>query len=465
VADFLNPYFAEPAASGVPGEAEDWTWSSVSGAVAWAEFNTAAFVAAYQRAREDFEAGFSLAWDKSYANEAARLSDATLTPADIGVIARQEDTDTLYVLEHDSPPIWQEVPSTNHEWVDALIAGIVIAGVFNGASSTFEATLETFSVWGELTWLVPGRPWVEVPTLVRQDSSGGLTPPFDLGFRGWYGTALLSNDWLLGQESFEEGWENSPFDAAAVQWHPGTAPGGILRSTALTFPITIPSGKTKFFVWHPTLDAFYRITLPSGVYATAADLAAELETQWTAAVAPIATGLEWGTWSESDGTEGITFGHSGAVFNEAAMFGVHVDEIEEDVRGLIGLHGLGPGGTGPSYVVCQADYASDYPVDVDGEDRILLDRWSYLDFIVEWDATLLFHVVEYGQVGAVFNAFSTGPDTKLETYLLADWFGAGAVWKTTPTPSATAPFSGGVGTLGTIESFESPATNWPDELY
>jgi len=464
LADFLNPFFADPAATGIPGEAEDWTWASVSAAGEWADFNTAVATQAYQLSREGFEAGFSLAWDKSYANETARLTDGTLVPADIGVIARQEDTKDLYALISDSPVSWQLVPSNNEDWVSSLLSAGVIAAVFNGASSTFEATIESFNVWGELTWPVPGPPWIESPALIRQDSGEGLSSPYELGFKGWYGTAMLSNDLLLSEESFEEGFENDPMSASLVQWQPGTAPGGVMRGLSLVFPLTVLPGKTKFFIWHPTLDAFYRVVITPGEYATASALSAELQSKWAALVSPFATGLEWGTWVDDDGNTGLTFGHNGNVFNETAMFGAHEDEVGEDARSALGISGLGPNGTGPSRLLFQADYVSNYPSDVQHDAHILFDRWTFIDFIVEWDPVLLFNVVEYSQIGALFNTFSTGPNTKLETFFLEDWFGAGATWKTSPTPSTEAIFVGGE-LLGTIESFEDPTVNWPDNLY
>jgi len=468
VADFLNPFFADPAASGIPGEAESWTWASVSGAGAWALFNTAIATQAYQLTRESFEAGFALAWDKSYANETARLTDGTLTPSDVGVIARQEDTKALYVLIDDSPVTWQLVTSDNENWVDSLLIGVIIAAIFNGASSTFDATIETFDVWGELTWIAAGSPWVSSPNYIQQNSGDGMTPPYYLGFRGWYSTALLSNEWLLDKESFEEGWDNSPMDAAISQWQPGTAPSGILRGSTLTFPLTIPMESTKFFIWDSARDAFHRIQVATGVYASATALAAELQTKWAAAIAPFPTGLQWLTWVDADGSEGLTFGcDPGLHSNEASMFGMHEDEIEEDVRGLLGFHSMGPGGTGPSRIVFQADYVSDYPVDVQPSDRILCDRWSYVDFISLFDPILTYCVLEYNQIGAIFNVFSGGPDTYLETFYLVDWFGPGVVWKTSFSPGdlTDATFVGGVGLLNYIESFENPTVNWPDNLY
>jgi len=72
--------------------------------------------------------------------------------------------------------------------------------------------------------------------------------------------------------------------------------------------------------------------------------------------------------------------------------------------------------------------------------------------------------VPYGWLFAIFGTFSGLPLEVAEWFDLSPWFGASAVWSPSfPSTYAWAVFSGGV--AGMVESFETPASYWPDNLW
>ncbi len=148
---FLNSEFETVAASGRPGEAEDWTWTSAAAGSMWAEFNA----------------------------------------TDPVLIAWLRDIELFAVA-------WNDV----QDWLDALDVDTLEAAIFNAASPTYRSTVELFAIWD-------GPNWIESPTFIGPWEE---TPP--TGFSGWYDAAMGTHVAPLEYEMFAEGgWGTDPFGA------------------------------------------------------------------------------------------------------------------------------------------------------------------------------------------------------------------------------------------------------------
>ena len=449
-ADFANKIFADPAATGRPGEAASWTWTSSAPGDEWATFNAVLAILAHQTNRESFEAGYGVEWVREYADEISRITDGTLTVADIGSFSRQVDTRGIYLLTSIAPITWQAIDADNENWLASLVPGTYIGGIFNGASSSYNATVETFAVWGEPWWVLAGPPWFDEAGLLRQDDPEGLAGPVVSGWSGWA-------SWLLGVESFDEAWATDPLSSA---WYPGVIPGGVMRGAELSFPLTIPVETDRFCIWDIARAHLYEIIIPTGQYTSATALAAELQAS-LAAQLPGACALSW----VADGDR-VALAWNGTTTNERMIFGVTRERESQDVRGAISFAALGPAGM-PSQIYARGSDITTRPSGIGATADLQFDRWSHIAIDFVFDGVVGMMPLENGQLAAVFNAFSTGPDTRVETLLLADWFGAGATWVTDLLPGSldAAAFAGGVGTSAEIESFETPLTYWGDNLY
>ncbi len=460
-----NASFEIAATTGTPGDAADWTWASVQAAIDWAEFNTSTAHVAYQRAREDFAAGFKVPWSFDYADSTARLAATGFVAADVGTFAIQRSDDTMWVLTGYSPITWSGAESGwCQAWVAELLATMIGAAEFSGAESELTIMVEQWNTCtedydggGVIDYDGPGWLYTEID-LKRQDNAvfQGLGAAYT-GWTGWFDEAWASAEYPLELESWSEEWGTSPLDSGA-RWVSGTAPGGRLRGQAISFPLVVSPSKNILQFYN--VAGVYEVTVPSGTYQTSTALALAIQTEW-ATVFP-ASILEWNAWT--DGTdEGLQLQWDAvSTGTEFVLFGISDSLTSNDGRETLGLDSFGPGG-GRTDVRYPAAELSVTPTGTTAADTFLLDGWSEIQITLEQDARLGFwHPVEYFQTAAEFDS-GVLTVSVLDTFRV--WHGGDIIWKTSYTaPDLTqASFTGGLG--GTIESFETPATYWPDHIY
>ena len=455
---FVNPSFELPAEDGCPGGAAAWLWDCYQQVGRWAEFNTyREDLAPWQTAVEEMAAGWGAPYRWRYADAIARLAATGFTAEDVGLLAYEEDTDTEWVLTGYSPITWaQSVTDTNEVWAADLAAVAVISAVFNEGVTAHEDTAEQFQLWtfpGGYT----GPPWLDTWGFIApwEDTIG----PGPTGWTGWYDAIFGGHTEPIRSEAFAEAWGNDPFSTAPGEsWHPLSAPNGVLRGSALTFPVTIAPDRARMVVFRDTPYG-YDLTVTAGTYATAPALAAELETRWQAA-AGAASGFEFRSWSDGDDA-GVEFGWDGSTATSGMfMLGVLESAKYNDAREALGFDRFGPRGrrTDLSYPVTLLPSA---PAGATADDRLLLDSWTMLEVAILTEPRYATDTpVEYGLQHAIFDAIVPDPSW-LEEFTLDGWVAIGATWKVHYDPGdlVAAVFTGAT----TMEQFL--ASEWPDELW
>ena len=399
---FSNPSFETPAASGRPGEAEDWNWRSVQVVPEWAEFN---------------------AYD---------------------VVLLQWRT----ALEIFGPG-WYDLQN----WADDLSDLPTAVALFNAGITAYETLIELFAFWGKVwpdfTW--QGPPWREAFTLVRpdQDNLGLNNGP--TGFDSWYDHLFGTNVLPMEEEDFGQGWDTDPLSTApGHQWHPGTATDARLTGDALEAPITIPPDKNRLVVF-TDMHGIVELEVTAQEYTSIGSLAGELNTQWLSKVGS-GTGIEFeevlldGDWRLTFGWDGLTIGAY------SSMFGIRADEPSNDLRPLIGMDALGYGGRQSPIPVLE------WMVSGTDDDLFEFDAWTFLDFVIMSDPFLGYHPVVYGQTSAVFDTAIPAP-VQVERFVFGGWF-PGATWKTDLESPVAAMFDS-----GTVDLEEFNEAEWPDEIW
>lgn len=335
--------------------------------------------------------------------------------------------------------------SGNEDAVTDLADATIAAALFDVVAELHAATIETFNIWTDF-----GTPWMD---------SYELTAAV---FQSWVdqrdgGTAN-------GQtvDSFDETWNTNPFYSSAADWLGNGVRNGSIYSSALTFPLEIEPNKNDLLVYNEEENKVLILQLDSGEYATAAALAAMIETKWASVVG--SSNTQWDDWTNGDET-GIRFGNKGTGIETIAALGVLPGYESSDVRNVIGLGALGPGGS-HSYVELPVSELSEV---IDGHrfvEMVFIDAWSFVSFSIVTDGVIGAMLCDYKMTPGVFNTSTGSADTRLDNFGLDEWFGVGAVWdgELTAGELTAASFVGGSGG-GTIEDFENPATNWPDHLW
>lgn len=492
MADLIaNASFEVAAASGEPGEAESWTWTSAQAGGAWAAFNALfpAF-AAWERAREDFAADFAVPWAWEFADAAARAAAGPFASTDVGLFALQRDTDALWLLTVASPPLWIDLGLLrNNDAVANLAEWLTTVAVFDGASTLVQAATELWRVIDEFVFFyeslgagVPyygspyrGPTWLIDPALVRIDDPtlGVAWPPgwnavpallgghpAGRGWKGWADGPAGTADTPLALEVFAEYWGTDPFYPVAP-WHGGAAAGGTLRGRALALPVVIPPNRATFAAWDQTSNDVAELAIVPGTYTTAAALAAAVQSAWAAAW-PTLTMVEWAAWTDGDAS-GVQLTWSGIVGAVNLMLGIPEARASEDARGACGLDALGPGGATGSLRMPASRLIS-VPPGFDASAVFVLDPWSQLTFCTEYDLPMGgWFPVDFDMLAAAFDA-GVPSAHYVDRFELAAWFGIAAVWVAQYTGGSLTPATWTGGTAG-LESFETPATYWPDHLY
>ena len=452
---FDNDSFETAAASGIPGEAESWTWTSVQSAAEWAEFNTATAHVAYQRAREGFEAGFVLPWIWDYADAAARLAAVGFTAADVGGVAVQRSDNTLWLLADDSPITWSQISvGWNQDWLSALVSTIIGAAEFSGAPDPLEIMFEQ---WNQCTEdydsdTVPD--YIDPPWRFTSDDL------VTQGWEGWTGNPA----YLVPEERFDEAWGSGVFDTVIATWYGGQAPSGVLRSAALSFPLTVGASQNLLQVYRDSTDAVVELAISPGTYASATALATEIQTLWSAA-SPGSL-VEWTAWADG-GETGIQLGWDGvSTGTDEVMLAIAEEHRSNDVRATIGLASFGPDG-----VAAESRYPAALltatPPGTPADGIFAVDGWSQIIFTTDTEARFAYlHPIENGGIAALFDTGVGGLTASIvDTFRV--WHGGDIVWKTAYVGGdlTSAAFVGGVGAGAVFESFEDPTTNWPDHIY
>ena len=453
---FDNSSFETADASGIPGEAEDWVWSSVQAGAEWAEFNTVAPHLAYQRGRDGFEAGFAVPWAWDYSNAAARLAAVGFTPSDVGGFAIQRSDNTLWLLTDDSPITWEQLTTGwNQDWVPVLLSAIIGAAEFQGAPDPLEIMFEQ---WNQCVEDHDGDTYIGPPWIHTEDNLVAH------GWEGWFDEAHGSALYLIQQERFDEAWGTGVFDTVGASWFGGQAPSGVLRGAALTFPVTIHPARNLLHVYREGSDAVVELAITPGMYATAAALAAEIQSLWAAA-SPAAI-VEWSAWTGGE-EAGLQLGWDGSsTGSENVMLGIAEEHRTNDVRAEIGFGGLGPQGT-PAESRYPAPELSATPPGTPADGIFAIDGWSQINFATDTEARFAYlHPVENGGIAALFDTGVGGLTASIiDTFRV--WHGGDIDWKTGYGPGdlTAAAFVGGVGAGAAFESFEDPTTDWPDHIY
>lgn len=459
---FSNPSFEVPAASGRPGEAEDWEWQSFQGTGGFAEFSAyRAALAPFRRDMEGFEGGWRRAPAWTYADEAARLAATGFTADDVGQAALQLDIDRNYILTDYAPITWVESSvGENQGWADDLSELALAAMVFNPGIPAYESTVEHFDIWGQ-TWdmmVWSGAPWLAAYNLTPPCSDtlgpfGGAT-----GFDGWYDHLFGTNLDPLCTESFDEAWGNDPLSTTAGQrWQPDTAPGGRLRGELLDFPIFIPANANRLIILTDAATPAM-FSLPSQVYADMPTLLGDLN--GLLAVHLPGLGIAFDSWTDGD-RDGLTLGWDGTTI-AALWMGLATleSEIFRDARGLLGLQAFSPRG-GFTGVGMPGWFFPSLPAGVDPFDRFLLDSWSANAFFIVTDPVLGQVVLENDMVGAVFDTAVPDP-TFLERFSLEGWISPLAVWIPDLLAVALTQAMFDSGTHGREDFLD---TEWPDQIF
>jgi hypothetical protein len=414
---FVNPSFELPAASGIAGEAADWTWTSVAPADAFPDFNAAT---AYVSARESFEAGWRQFPRWTYANAAARMAAGGFVAADVNGVAMQADDGSLWALL-DALPTWGLIETDGNEVAPGPVN--VIAG-FGGTAPQRE---------GFERWTV-GATVADVQDLLPADDAAllDLGAPY-AGMRGWVDDAPNSVEALRPAESFDEGWGADPWT--------GVAGAPILRSTPLTFPLTLPPERARLWWWSAAEGQILEQAILPGTYATAADLASVLNAGWWVAGLPFAT--YWTAWTEGAST--------GVALAWVADFGGAdvlcrawpPTQANSDARALMGF-------ARPQVAILPLDRVSAAPA--------AFAAGIYLDARALAARTAV--AADGGRrvlpPTAAPGSFGTGDR---EDFPYPDW-NAGAAWVASLTLATMGTPTWGAG--GDYESFENAAATWPD---
>lgn len=446
----VNPSFETPSATAEPGSANGWTWTSTSLAgIAWARFNTAPGVSPWAACQESFAAGFSLLWAAECADEAARLATGPHPAADVGLVLRQQDDLSVWVLARVVPDAWVDITTGNEAALVDFSLGRVVAGLFNGASTEHSSQFEMFEIWD-------GLPYLDPITEQGQDALG-------VGWRnGWEaattaGLATYALEWPGALETFSDGWGDP---ALALT---GSAPNAALRGAPLAFPVTLPPNRAMLIAVQREADAIRVLEIPPGVYATAADLAAAIQAPWAAATSLAPCVLAWRAWQDG-ALSGIELGWTGTAGIASVTLATLPRLASHDARALLGLADVGPGAGAvalPRAYVGTSDLADDAATDV-----FLLDPWATVEFRTAFSARAgLFHEACGWEI-ASFNAYAPNATVwATELFELRGWFGSTAVYhydSSTMTETSGVFVGGEAG--GIVESFENPAANWPSYL-
>lgn len=415
---FVNDSFETEATDGRPGEAYDWDWQNVQQVGGWADFNSYDMdLDPWYRALESFEAG----WDD------------------------------------------------NQLWIDTFDSLALISALFNAMSGPYRTTVETFDLWSfpDITPLPPasytGPPWRTDFQEWRTDDAD--QPGGAVGFSSWYDHLAAVLTFPLGVESFDEAWGNDPFSTGTGPlWQPGTASTARLYGRWIDPPM-IAAGQNRMLLYRGLTDEVAELTLTAAASYTAASLQVELDTALSAALpGPHALSFE----VEEDSTTGklrVSFGWDRAtIASESFMFMALKREFYNDARPSLGLDLVGTDGkmNGVDYA---ASLISALPLGFSSDDVFVADCWSFSSFSIANDpATGMWFPLVYDQAGAIFDT-TIGVNTYLEQFLLAGWFGAGAVWKPAYFGPDLTPVTFDFGTIDqdTIETFI--AAQWPDEIW
>jgi len=466
-----NPSFEVPATR--PGEALSWAWRSVQAVGGWASFNDyLPELEEWATAYEMFDAGFFQPHVWEYENEADRLAAVGFTADDVGLLAWQRDTNTIWQLTSDSPITWLNLElETNESWIAAF--AVLLSTVFNLGSLVYESLSELFAIWdfsaehGGPPGTIISTPWLQSYNLVSpaEDNLGPLGKP--TGFHGWLDIITGLMDYPIEVEEFGEAWSTDPLSTATGSiWIPGSAVDGVLRGRPLTFPLKVVTDR-RFLVVYTDDSMVVLLELTTGEYADAPALSAMLEAKWVAAVGP-GTGVRFSNWT--DGVDsGLTFGWDGGPWtfiSWSSMFGVRRSVVNNDARRDLGFVFSEHDNFGR--VAMPAAEVMTVPTGTVADEMFLLDQWSFLLFDTMIDPYMSgMFALDYQAEPAVFGMFDGTPDpTIIERYTLVGWFGTGAVW--VPSLPDNPPVPGGPWALfdsGTHkwELFED--TLWPDNLY
>lgn len=468
-----NPSFETASTTGTPGEAADWIWTSVQAAIDWVEFNTATEHVAYQRAREDYEAGFKIPWVWDYADSTARITATGFVAADVDKVAIQRSDNTMWRLSGYSPITWSELASGwNQAWIDELIATIIGAAEFSGADTSLLTMIEQWNTCTEdydgdtiVEYDGPGWLYSEID-LKRQDNAvfQGMGAAYT-GWKGWYDDAISTAYFPLVYESWAEAWGTSPLDGS-VSWISDRAPSGRLKGKAVSFPLVIRPSQNLLQFFHDSTSSVYEIEIPAGTYATSTALAAALQVE-LGLVLPV-TPLEWAAWQDGT-TEGVQLQWDGSTAGyEQIIFGIAEYLKGNDGRSFIGFDSFGPDG-GKTDLRYPVSLLTSAPVSTLIDETFLIDGWSQINFTVVQEARFSYwHPIEYGEIAAAFDSGILTASV-LDTFRV--WHGGDIVWKTqySPPDISEATFTwislGGPTDTGPIEDFTNATVNWDEHIF
>lgn len=438
----LDGYWTVAAAVAIPGQTRITVVEDVWGTIADGTAEVPEITT--------FQAGlyavqFAQHWDIYYANlaaatpiEFAGVLDAYLEHVRVRVRGdyveltgeTQGSTSGIYITMPDGT-IYEAWGEDDIGWADVWEDLVGIAAQFNAGTSWYGDT-EIFR-WYD--WF---------------DSFDSVTPDTAL-FKSWievlYGVSI-PREWPLLADSFDEGWNNEPF-STLDDWVPGGERNGRRYGGIVAFPVRIPANRNLLYAYSDVTGHIHGLALTAGEYATAAALAAEIQTKWAAAAA--AAVIEWGGVDYPDGTGQVWYGWDGTTVmgaNELIWLaggpGVNLDR---DVRSIIGLDELGPNGSG--IVRMPVGFDTGVPAaDWDLDEYYSFDQWSHLrvrtytdpitavEVPVSWEGIL----AEFGSA----NEYS-------ERFESAEWGGA---WHASWPGGTDAVFDTDLGPGEPVEDFE-----------
>lgn len=394
----------------IHGGATDWQRTSSQSVGGWADFNSA-----------------------SYGGVLVTLS----TPDYHDVVAR-EFTVELF-----------EAGWLNNQRMESFLGTDIGAAEFSNLAPAYSNSIESFELWD-------GPPWLDSYDVMGPYDE---TPP--TGWNGWYNDDYASTDVALTSDSFEESWGNDPFHST-YSWVSGTAvPNGILVGESMTFPLTIYASNRVLWILYRTgaTATLYKLIMTLGDYASAAAVAAHLNTLLPAAMS--SAGFEFDSWS-SGGSSGITFGYDGSTDttgtdHEALFCTIYDAPYYQDSREDLGMDKFSILGTLGAVLYPCSILTGALPSGVSSDDVLIVDPWSQILYNSDdtYGAGLLYY--GYGVTDATFDSTLSG-DTNIEQMLLTGWFGAGATWQSSLSGVTAASFVGPV----TLEQFVD--TDWPGEI-
>jgi hypothetical protein len=397
--DFANPDFEDPATSLRAGEAEHWLWRSLQHYNAFAEFN------AYDAELEEHQGGFE-DFEGGWLNDAwlADVADAVLVSAWFNVVAAHPE----------------EVEDFEVNWSYQDL------GTLAGPEWT-ETWIEHFVAWrGCLDPVTP------------------VTPAR-----------------ALSRESFEEASATDPFySPSGVSWTADAAQNGILRGAALSLPVHVTDARRDMWIFTKTPSTCYRLRMTVGVYATAAALAVNLNTQ----LAAVLTGFKFDVWT--DGTSyGLTFGRDPVLTGATptVFFGEPELDPSGSLRSTLGFTAMGPYDR-HGLVRFPVSAMSPAPGVLGSLDAFNVDIWTMVSFRALLDSVLaLWFTIEDDRAIAEFDT-SVSEDTYLESFRMHGWYGLTAAWMAAYGPGdlTLAEFVES-GTTYYLERFVT--TEWPTEAF